>query len=140
MLSQFNNIVMATELNSVHKHSESPPHCGGRESETIADYLCCGSHDLRNSGYRCRGSLRNGQNYIIQLFLQFGGVHRGGKPKPPIISLNSAGRVRLLHSRRRWFESNSENYTGVMESAYILSSKLRFCEFKSRLQYLSIKE
>ena len=51
------NIVMVTELNSVHKHSESPPHCGGRESETIADYLCCGSHDLRNSGYRCRGSL-----------------------------------------------------------------------------------
>ena len=88
---------MVTGFNSVHKHSESPPHCGGRERETIADYRCCGSHDLRNSGYRCRGSLENGQNYIIRLFLQFGGVHRGGKPKPPIISLNSAGRVQPLH-------------------------------------------
>jgi len=32
-------ITMVTEFNSVHKHSESPPHCGDRESEIIADYL-----------------------------------------------------------------------------------------------------
>ena len=30
---------MVTEFNSVHKHSENPPHCGGRQGETIADYL-----------------------------------------------------------------------------------------------------
>ena len=30
---------MVTKLNSVHKRLESSPHCGGRESETIADYL-----------------------------------------------------------------------------------------------------
>lgn len=45
------NIVMVTEFNSVHKHSESPLHWSGRESETISDYLE-GSHDLSNSGYR----------------------------------------------------------------------------------------
>lgn len=73
---------MVTGLNSVHKHSESPLHWSGRERETIPDYRGCRSHDLRNLGYRCRGSLKNGQNYIIQLFLQFSGVRRGGKPKP----------------------------------------------------------
>ena len=59
------NIVMVTEWNSVHKHSESPLHWSGLERETIPDYRGCRSHDLRNSGYRCRGSLENGQNYII---------------------------------------------------------------------------
>ena len=30
---------MVIGFNSVHKHSKSPPHCGGRQGETIADYL-----------------------------------------------------------------------------------------------------
>jgi len=30
---------MVIGYNSVHKSPKSPPHCGGRESETIADYL-----------------------------------------------------------------------------------------------------
>jgi len=33
------NIVMVTELNSVHKNSESPLHWSGRQRETIPDYL-----------------------------------------------------------------------------------------------------
>ena len=150
MLSQFNNIVMATELNSVHKHSESPLHWSGRKRETIPDYLCCGSHDLRNSGYRYKGSLKNGQNYIINYSSSLVVYIAEVKPKPRsssfmvatsrdwnhIFSLNSAGRVQPLRGWSRWFESNSENCTGVMELEYILSSKLRFCEFKSRLSHL----
>ena len=44
-------ITMVTEFNSVHKHSESPPQCGGRKGETIVIYLL-GSHDPSNSGHR----------------------------------------------------------------------------------------
>jgi len=44
---------MVIGFNSVHKHPKSPPHCGGRESETIADYLI-GSHDPANSGYKSK--------------------------------------------------------------------------------------
>jgi len=47
------NMTMVIGFNSVHKHPKSPPHCGGRESETIADYLI-GSHDPANSGYKSK--------------------------------------------------------------------------------------
>lgn len=43
-------MVMVIGFNSVHKHSKSPPDCGGRQRETIADYLH-GIHDPLNSGY-----------------------------------------------------------------------------------------
>ena len=56
---------MVTEFNSVHKHSESPPQCGGRKGETIVSYLL-GSHDPSNSGYRIeRGSLKMDEVIII---------------------------------------------------------------------------
>lgn len=50
-------ITMVIMLNSVHKRIKSPPHCGGRQGETIADYLDSSwSHDQRNSGYSAKGA------------------------------------------------------------------------------------